>query len=161
MKEAFSGALPETAAARETPSAAPPPRRIDGVVIGVLVGLRDAATPLVAFAGNPGEDGLAARSAAALGHDDIGRQVALLFEGGDPARPLVIGCIQRPETPPPAVAEVDGGRLVLTAEREIVLRCGKASITLTRDGKVLIRGAYLLSRSSGANRIRGGSVQIN
>ena len=41
------------------------------------------------------------------------------------------------------------------------LRCGKASITLTRAGKVLIRGAYLLSRSSGVNRIKGGSVQIN
>ena len=30
-----------------------------------------------------------------------------------------------------------------------------------RAGKVLIRGAYLLSRSSGVNRIKGGSVQIN
>ena len=35
------------------------------------------------------------------------------------------------------------------------------NIMLTRAGKVLIRGAYLLSRSSGANRIKGGSVQIN
>ncbi|MEO2036899.1 MAG: hypothetical protein ABGZ35_32895, partial [Planctomycetaceae bacterium] len=58
-------------------------------------------------------------------------------------------------------AEVDGERLVLTADKEITLRCGKASLTLTRAGKVLIRGAYLLSRSSGANRIKGGSVQIN
>ena len=44
---------------------------------------------------------------------------------------------------------------------EIELRCGKASLILTRAGKVLIRGAYLLSRSSGVNRIKGGSVQIN
>jgi hypothetical protein len=58
-------------------------------------------------------------------------------------------------------ARVDGHRVVLDAEQEIVLRCGKASITLTRAGKVLIRGAYLLSRSSGVNRIKGGSVQIN
>ena len=50
---------------------------------------------------------------------------------------------------------------MLTAEREIVLKCGKASITLTRAGKVIIRGAYVLSRSSGVNRIVGGSVQIN
>ena len=33
--------------------------------------------------------------------------------------------------------------------------------TLTRAGKILIRGAYLLARSSGVNRIQGGSVQIN
>ena len=59
-----------------------------------------------------------------------------------------------------ARVEIDGETLTLSAEREIVLRCGKASLTLTRAGKVLIRGAYLLSRSSGANRIKGGSVQI-
>jgi hypothetical protein len=58
-------------------------------------------------------------------------------------------------------ATADGKRVTLTADKEIELRCGKASITLTRAGKVLIRGAYLLSRSSGVNRIKGGSVQIN
>jgi hypothetical protein len=42
-----------------------------------------------------------------------------------------------------------------------VFRFGQASITLTRAGKVLIRGAYLLSRSSGVNLITGGSVEIN
>ena len=56
---------------------------------------------------------------------------------------------------------VDGERLVFTAEREIVLRCGNASITLTRAGKVLITGEYVLTRARGVNRIRGGSVQIN
>ena len=49
----------------------------------------------------------------------------------------------------------------ITAEKEIVLKCGKASITLTKAGKVIIRGTYLLNRSSGVNRIKGGSVQIN
>jgi hypothetical protein len=52
-------------------------------------------------------------------------------------------------------------RLELTARREVVIRCGKASITLTPAGKVLIRGTYISSRSSGANRIKGGSVQLN
>ena len=50
---------------------------------------------------------------------------------------------------------------MLSADKEIVLKCGKASITLTRAGKILIRGAYLLSRSSGPNRIKGGSIQLN
>src|SRR4051812_15153812 len=52
-------------------------------------------------------------------------------------------------------------RIEICAEKEIVLRCGKASITLTRSGKILIRGTYVLSRSSGAQRIQGASVQIN
>ncbi len=56
---------------------------------------------------------------------------------------------------------VDGKRVVLEGQEEVVLRCGEASITLTRNGKVVIRGKYLLSRSSGVNRILGGSVQVN
>jgi hypothetical protein len=104
----------------------------------------------------------------------MGREVALLFEAGNPRKPIIMGLIQHPEKLPasaaegirreagnPVDAEVDGERLLFTAKKEIVLRCGKASITLTRAGKILIRGAYLLSRSSGVNRIKGGSVQIN
>lgn len=56
---------------------------------------------------------------------------------------------------------VDGKRVVLEGQEEVVLRCGEASITLTRNGKIAIRGKYLLSRSSGVNRILGGSVQVN
>jgi hypothetical protein len=56
---------------------------------------------------------------------------------------------------------IDGQRLVLEGKEQITLRCGKATITLTRAGKILIRGAYLSSRSSGVNRVLGGSVQIN
>ena len=43
----------------------------------------------------------------------------------------------------------------------MVLRCGKASITLTQAGKILLDGTYVVSRSSGANRIKGASVQLN
>jgi hypothetical protein len=150
------------------------PLRLDGVVIGTLVGLNAACEPLVDFPANTAAEPLSARSAVTLGKGEIGREIALLFEGGDPHRPIVMGLIQHPERMPstspehirsetqnPMDVEVDGERLVFTAKKEIVLRCGKASITLTQAGKVLIRGAYLLSRSSGVNRIKGGSVQIN
>lgn len=137
--------------------------RLDGVVIGVLLDVPEASSPVVAFPGCPSETGIAATTTTVLAREDIGTQVALMFVGGDPSRPLVIGRIQRlPEArQAPAVAHIDGERLEFSAEREIVLRCGKASITLTREGKVLIKGAYLSSRSSGVNRIKGGSVQIN
>lgn len=139
--------------------------RFDGVIIGVLAGFADDGRPLVAFPGNASRTGCPARASAALSREDIGREVALLFERGDPARPLIIGRIQHPEKlkqPAQTVsADIDGERVVFNARQEIVLRCGKASITLTRAGKILIRGAYVLSRSSGANRIKGGSVQIN
>jgi hypothetical protein len=57
--------------------------------------------------------------------------------------------------------DADGERMIVSAKEQLVLRCGKASITLTKAGKVLIKGSYLLSRSSGVNRIKGGSVQLN
>ncbi|WP_236214516.1 DUF6484 domain-containing protein [Metapseudomonas otitidis] len=141
----------------------PAATRLDGVVIGVLLDVPEASSPVVAFPGCPSETGIAATTTTVLAREDIGTQVALMFVGGDPSRPLVIGRIQRlPEArQAPAVAHIDGERLEFSAEREIVLRCGKASITLTHEGKVLIKGAYLSSRSSGVNRIKGGSVQIN
>ena len=137
--------------------------RLDGVAIGVLMGFSAEQEPLIVFAGNRADTAIPARTTVALTAADIGREVALLFEGGDPSRPLVIGRILREMQPPPPTLEVlrDGERLELTAEREIVLRCGKASVTLTRAGKVLIQGAYVSSRSSGMQRLTGASVHIN
>lgn len=56
---------------------------------------------------------------------------------------------------------VDGQRVHIEGKEEIVLKCGSASITLTKSGKIVLRGKYLVSRSSGVNRILGGSVQVN
>jgi hypothetical protein len=141
----------------------PTQARIDGVVIGVLLDVPQASAPLVIYPGCPGEQSIAARSTTLLAPEDIGTQVALMFEDGDPFRPLVIGRLlgQAAAPAPVACVQLDDQRLELSAEREIVLRCGKASITLTRAGKVIIQGTYLSSRSSGVNRIKGGSVQIN
>lgn len=59
------------------------------------------------------------------------------------------------------VAHVDGEKVVIEGKKEVVLKCGEASITLTRAGKILIRGKYLVNRSTGVNRILGTSVQVN
>lgn len=130
--------------------------------IGRLAGLTGDGLPLVTVQGAEDAPPRPARTTLALGPEDVGSELVLLFEAGDPARPIVMG---RLRWPAPALARVDlvrdGERLVLEAEREIVLRCGKASITLTRSGKALIRGTYLSSRSSGVNRIKGASVQLN
>ena len=148
--------------ARDERLAEAPPARIDGVVVGALVAVEAGGAVRVRFPGGP-EEGLVARAMAALGPEDVGRAVALLFEGGDPALPVVMGKMHAPHAAQPAqpVAQADGERIELRAEKEIVLACGDASITLTRAGKILIRGAYVLSRSSGVHRIQGGSVQIN
>lgn len=56
---------------------------------------------------------------------------------------------------------VDDKRIEIEGQDEVVLRCGKASITLRRNGRVVIRGTYVESRASGTNRIKGSSVLIN
>ena len=61
----------------------------------------------------------------------------------------------------PVVARVDGKRVVIEGRDEVTLKCGDASITLMRDGKMILRGTYVETTSRGVNRIRGGSVKIN
>lgn len=56
---------------------------------------------------------------------------------------------------------IDGKKVHIEAQEEIVFKCGDSSITMTRAGKITIRGKYILNRSSGVNRILGGSVQVN
>ena len=157
----------QTVAAR-TPAEASVAEPIPGVVLGELLALADEGrTPLVRYPGQPGTAALGARSTVDLQGRDIGQTVALIFERGDPGRPVVLGVIRDatgwPVTEKPAQVEVDadGQRMIVSAKEQLVLRCGKASITLTRAGKVLVEGTYVLSRSSGVNRIKGGSVQLN
>jgi hypothetical protein len=152
--------------------------RIEGVRVGTIVKVDENGQVLVDFPGNA-EGPVVARLASAFGLKKLrravasGHEVLLAFENNDSELPIVIDSLcdrAKQTTESEAVALqredldeilVDGKRITFDAKEEIVLRCGKASITLTRAGKVLVRGAYLLSRSSGLNRIKGGSVQIN
>jgi len=142
-------------------------QKIDGVVIGLFLSINNKGLPMVAYPGNTEETAVTARSTVAMQNDDIGCEVALVFEEGEPGKPMIIGKIQHVDTDnnmqknEPVNAALDGESIVLSARQNITLKCGKASITLTKSGKVILRGAYLLSRSSGVNRVKGGSVQIN
>jgi hypothetical protein len=154
------------------PMASPRPpieqARIDGVRIGKLVGFADnGATPLVTFAGQAGPAAQAARATLDLRANDIGKSAVLMFDEGDASRPIVVGCLHEPDAsglssvPEQVEIEADGKRLLITAKDQVVLRCGKSSLTLTKEGKVIIKGAYVSNESSGVLRLRGGSVQIN
>ncbi|MBY6089230.1 DUF6484 domain-containing protein [Pseudooceanicola sp. 502str34] len=135
--------------------------RVEGVIIGLVLGFEEGV-PLVVFAGNPVDHAVPARSLARLGPDDIGAEVALLYEEGDSARPLIVGKIvePRPREDAPVVVR-DGERVKIAANERIELRCGKASIVMEKDGHITIRGTYLVSHASASNRIRGGSVNLN
>ena len=100
-----------------------------------------------------------------------GSDVLVLFEGGDPGSPIAIAVLHAAsresvetddETEHTALQSVvDDEHIIIDAKRKIELRCGKGSITITPDGKIVLRGTHLLSRSSGPLRIKGGHVDIN
>jgi hypothetical protein len=134
-------------------------RRIRAHVVGIVSRIDDAGQ---IFVRRPGaKRSILARSIVDLSTADVGAQVLLSFERGNPRLPFVLGRIRQRAGQLPVDVALDGQSITLSGEQEVTLRCGKSSITLTRAGKVLINGAYLLSRSTGVNRIKGGSVQIN
>lgn len=51
--------------------------------------------------------------------------------------------------------------LVIEAKKNLTLKCGEGSITLRKDGKILIKGKDLVSQAKRTNRVKGGSVTIN
>jgi hypothetical protein len=140
------------------------------VTVGRLAVVGPGSTPFVDYPGNGSGKLIPARTLVELNANQTGRELALAFEDGDGNRPIILGIIQSQDASQAdsTVSVSEGveirreqGSLIMTADREITLRCGKASITLTGAGKLLLHGAYLLSRSLGVNRIKGGSVQIN
>lgn len=119
-----------------------------------------------------------------------GQRVVLVFENGDARLPLILGLVQTVSATPmldallevspgpeptaeaepseaepaqaePVEAHVDGKRVVIEGADEVVLKCGQASITLRRNGKLIIKGTYVETHATGVNRIKGGSVQVN
>lgn len=152
------------------------------IILGQLKNLDAQGMPLVDYDCNPDSVPQVAVSTLPVTRQHLGRQVALLFASGDLRRPVIMGFIHNPldelletyEAPGETlgisqavpelsqdVVKVDGQRVVLEGQEEVVLKCGESSITLTKAGKIIIRGKYLLSRASGVNRILGGSVQVN
>lgn len=153
------------------------------IIIGVFLAINEQGKALVSFQENISSEPVSAISTVALSQQQVGRQVALLFAEGNPQKPVIMGLIHNPldamlesfdlvadeqgtsedskTTTPVDDVNLDGKRVVLEGKEEVVLKCGDASITLTKAGKILIRGKYLLSRSTGVNRIFGGSVQVN
>ncbi|RKH10870.1 hypothetical protein D7V97_12660 [Corallococcus sp. CA053C] len=161
----------------------PPPEelaeRILGPRVGWVTGSTSGGEALVDHPGNP-HGPLPARSSVPLDREALTRAARarqgaiLLFEKGDPRLPLLVGLIHAPSETPlldavldpplqgtPTEAHVDGKRVVIEGRDEVVLRCGKASLTLQRNGQVLLRGINIRTEADEVHKIKGGKVQIN
>ena len=141
-----------------------PSKPIDGLVIGWITGLGTDGSIQIS-APNLGGEPFSARSLCPIGPEQIGAQCAFLFEQGNVERPVIMGLLQHSVIPLTTVGETsisqDAQSVRINAAREIALHCGKASLRLTQDGRIELRGTTLVSHSSGVNRIRGGSIKLN
>lgn len=144
------------------------PAPVHGALVGQLIAIVDAGRqPLVRYPGQTGSAALRARATVDLHGPHIGAQVLLVFDRGDPGLPIVIGVLREhagwplPDAPAQVEVDADGERLIVNAREQLVLRCGKASIRLTKSGRIEVKGETIISQAAGAHRIRGGSVQLN
>ena len=134
-------------------------------VLARIVALGPDGDPWIAL-GDQGTEPRPARTVVALGPSVVGRDALICFAGAG-RTPVVVGVLmvagdQTTEPSAPLIdLVIDRQRIVLSAGKEVVLRCGKASISLTADGRVVIKGADVVSSAGRTNRIRGGTVRIN
>jgi len=150
-----------------------PTETIQGVCVGKLVSVDKTGHILVDYQDNPFGGPLPARSTVKISNVDEKKDTLLMFEKQDPRLPIIIGIVQdQPFITHPSKEitldktrikdiVVDGKRIVFDAKKEIVLRCGKGSVTIQANGKIVIKGTDLISRSKGMNKIKGAAVRIN
>ena len=159
------------------PSLAPAGAGADTLVrVGRLVAIDSDGSARIELADGRNEP-LRARSLVQISEAqaaDLGSLplVAVSFEDGDAELPIIVGWVHerivgKSATPavngatPTPEAILDGKRVVLRAEQEIMLACGASSILLRGDGHVVIKGAHVVSRSSGPNKIKGATISLN
>lgn len=150
-----------------------------GFSVGEIVKITEEGYAVVDYPGNP-MGPVEARSVISSSPQQNSEReqlfpVLLAFENGDPVLPVIVGIIRDSLYPPisshevtlsidddkPQDAVVDGRKVVLGAKEEIVLHCGKSSVTLKKDGKIVVKGNQIISRASGTNKIKGAAVRIN
>ncbi|WP_331346890.1 DUF6484 domain-containing protein [Cellvibrio sp. UBA7661] len=128
---------------------------IRGIIIGSICAIDDEGQLWINHSGI--KFPLVAMTICAVSPNDIDRQCALMFENGDPAHPIVMGLLHHPVLTINTIEEQQD----IKAVEKIELQCGKASLTLSADGKIELRGTKITSHSTGLNQIRGASVKLN
>jgi 3-oxoacyl-[acyl-carrier-protein] synthase-1 len=63
--------------------------------------------------------------------------------------------------PAPRIARLDCREVVLEGQEDVTLRCGRASLTLRRDGTITRKGVNVVSQAERVQKIRRGKVSIN
>jgi len=147
------------------------------IVMGQVVGISEDGSVLVRVCGSASKPVLAQATFTVDSKQEaealVGTSVVLACFENTRGRPVIMGLVREtvwaptvklvnsPNNPKLTHLVVDGKYIVIEGKEEISLRCGKSSIVMTKNGKIIIKGAHVVTRSSGANKIKGASVLIN
>ena len=134
-------------------------KQVEGLLLGRLTGFDSSGSPMVDHDLNATGRPVRARATVDLSEDHIHRDVALMFEGNLSHKPIIIGLmsVQNKAREPAEKSQTT----LITGDKEIILQCGDSSIHMKKDGKIVIKGKYILSQASGSHKIKGGMIQLN
>ncbi|MEJ2045830.1 MAG: DUF6484 domain-containing protein [Reinekea sp.] len=107
-----------------------------------------------------------------LGTVNSGKEVMITFIDNDVKQPVITGVMASvvgdmvqgaSEAGNKAVTKVirDGESIIISANEQITLTCGKSSLILREDGKIVTKGDNILSRASATHKIKGCKVEVN
>lgn len=171
----------------EMPSLMPVKNQLISNSVGSIVEINEQGIARVDFPENMGNPIVARSTLGEIDKTQLSSLpvcVLLVFEQSNPLKPIITGFVndalftahpiikknaanESSKSPNIAFsskmtnAHIDGKKITFDAKEEIFLGCGKSSILLRNDGKVVIKGANLVSRASSSNKIKGSSVGIN
>ena len=138
------------------------------ILIGQLIAVDPDGRPLVDIPGCIGpcvarllQDVL---NLAEINEIELPTMVLLAVPAVDDDSPVILGLINDTLSQPSQKHEIDlpcgdkqhvsidGEQVMLEAKEEMVLSCGKSSITLKKNGKVIIKGVDLINRAARTNK---------
>ena len=127
--------------------------------VGTIAGVRD---DIVLIQSAASADAIEAKTAVVL--RNLKDPVVYLAPDGAPA--VIVGQIHPTVTITPADAVagdivVKGNRITMEAASELVLKAGACVVRLDARGKLASTADHIVSRARGANKVQGGSVQLN
>ncbi len=138
---------------------------IEGILIGHIERFNADGLPLISIVGFFDKP-IAAQVLCNIHKLGVGDQCGVMFQGGNRQLPMIMGKLQQPvitlaPSGDKAMVSQDNGSIDIRSNQEINLQCGDASLRLTSDGRIEIRGQTVVSHARSLNRIRGASIKIN
>jgi hypothetical protein len=138
----------------------------------LLCGFNAEGEPLTDFPASENRGPIAAVSTVPLKEGDCGSEVVLLFEEGDPSRPIIVGILQTPACGAPQTlpdsAESVKELFALTrmirhdpATGNLIVQNGRSRIVLMDDGTVRVEGRRIISAADENILMRAAYIDLN